>query len=208
MSRREDPTGWPATLTAGSLVLRPLVLRDGPAWVALRRRNETWLEPWESTPPGRRAGPPSLSGYVGYVMDQRKLASSGVAMPFAITWDGSLVGQVSVAAITRGAVQSATLGYWVDEAHAGRGIAPAAVALVTDHCLRAARLHRIEINVRPENSASLRVVAKLGFKEEGLRRGFLYVDGAWRDHVTFALLAEDLPPAGLYARWLQQSSQR
>ncbi len=73
------------------------------------------------------------------------------------------------------------------------GIAPTAVALLVDHCFSMVGLHRVEANVRPENAASLRVVTKLGFVEEGLHRRFLYIDGAWRDHLTFALLREDAP---------------
>ncbi|MDQ1702594.1 MAG: [ribosomal protein S5]-alanine N-acetyltransferase [Frankiaceae bacterium] len=207
MRHRDASTGWPVTLTAGGLVLRPLVLRDATAWVELRKRNTAWLAPWESTPPGRRVGDPTVAGFFSYALDQRRLAAEGSALPFAIVWHGALVGQISVAAVTRGAVQSASIGYWIDERHAGRGIVPTAVAMVVDHCFTAAGLHRVEINVRPENTASLRVVAKLGFREEGIRRGFLYVDGAFRDHVAFALLHEDVAPAGLLARWLARSSQ-
>jgi len=205
--RHEDSTGWPVTLSSGDVTLRPLLLRDAGAWVALRRRNADWLGPWESTPPGRRTGEPTLAGFVSYALDQRRLANEGSALPFAIVWQGVLVGQLSVASVTRGAVQSASIGYWVDEGHAGRGIVPTAVALAVDHCFTVAGLHRIEINVRPENTASLRVVAKLGFREEGIRRGFLYVDGAYRDHVAFALLHEDVRPGGLLRRWNQRSSQ-
>ena len=68
-----------------------------------------------------------------------------------------------------------------------------ALALVLDHCFGPVGLHRVEANVRPENAASLRVVRKLGFVEEGLHRRYLFIDEAWRDHRSFALLADDLP---------------
>jgi ribosomal-protein-alanine N-acetyltransferase len=207
VKRREDSTGWPVTLRSGDLTLRPLILRDAPAWVALRTRNADWLGPWESTPPGGHLGEPTLAGFVSYALDQRRLANDGSALPFAILWQGALVGQLSVASVTRGAVQSASIGYWIDEGHAGRGIVPTAVALAVDHCFVVAGLHRIEINVRPENTASLRVVAKLGFREEGLRRAFLYVDGAFRDHIAFALLDEDVRPGGLLQQWHARSAQ-
>ena len=186
--------------------MRPIVLRDATAWVALRRRNAQWIGPWESTPPGRQAGEPTVAGFLSYALDQRRLANTGLSLPFAIVWRGEFVGQISVASVTRGAVQSASIGYWVDQGHAGQGIVPTAVALVADHCFKKIGLHRLEINVRPENTASLRVVAKLGFREEGIKRGFLYVDGAYRDHVSFALLHEDVGPAGLLSRWLAQRS--
>jgi ribosomal-protein-alanine N-acetyltransferase len=69
---------------------------------------------------------------------------------------------------------------------------PEACALVIDHCFQTLALHRLEINIRPENAPSLRVVQKLGFRDEGVRKGFLHIDGAWRDHRTFALNREEL----------------
>ena len=83
---------------------------------------------------------------------------------------------------------------------AGRGITPTAVALATDYCFRAMRLHRMEICIRPENGPSLRVVEKLGFRYEGLRRRFIHIDGDWRDHFSFALVAEEVPE-GVLRRW-------
>ncbi|MFL6114493.1 MAG: GNAT family N-acetyltransferase [Catenulispora sp.] len=119
-----------------------------------------------------------------------------------------LVGQLTVSSITWGSLRSANIGYWVDEACAGRGITPTAVALAVDHCFATAGLHRIEVCIRPENAASLRVVHKLGFRPEGLRRAYLHIDGGWRDHEAFALTAEDVPE-GLLARWrVTRSSSR
>jgi ribosomal-protein-alanine N-acetyltransferase len=96
------------------------------------------------------------------------------------------------------------VGYWIDSAVAGRGIMPIAVAMVCDHGWLTMGLHRIEVNVRPENAPSLRVVDKLGFRYEGLRPRYLHIDGAWRDHVTYALNAEEVP-GGLRARLLETS---
>ena len=94
---------------------------------------------------------------------------------------------------------------------------PTAVALAADHCFTAVGLHRIEVNIRPENAASLRVVEKLGFREEGPRSAFLHIAGAWRDHRSFALTPEELPggaarplarlPAPLIESHESQSSQ-
>ena len=115
--------------------------------------------------------------------------------------DGSFAGQVTVGGIARGSLLSAYIGYWIDQRAAGRGIMPTAVAMATDHCFGEVGLHRVEINIRPENAASLRVVQKLGFREEGLRERYLHIDGAWRDHLTFALCADDVPE-GVLGRWL------
>jgi ribosomal-protein-alanine N-acetyltransferase len=111
-----------------------------------------------------------------------------------------LVGQLTVSSITWGSLRSANIGYWVDETVAGRGITPTAVALAVDHCFGPAGLHRIEVCIRPENAASLRVVDKLGFRAEGLRHAYLHIDGDWRDHEVFALTSDEVP-GGLLARW-------
>jgi [ribosomal protein S5]-alanine N-acetyltransferase len=88
-------------------------------------------------------------------------------------------------------------------------VIPTALALAVDHCFFTVGLHRIEVNIRPENHASLRVVEKLGFRQEGLRERFLHIDGDWRDHLSFALTTEDVP-GGLLQRWRasRQSAQQ
>ena len=124
-------------------------------------------------------------------------------MPFAIEVDGRFAGQVTVNNIVRGSGQFASVGYWLDRAFAGRGVMPLAVALVIDHCFTTARLHRIEIAIRPENSNSLRVVEKLGMKEYGYAPRFLHIDGEWRDHRLYAVTVEECP-GGLVRRLLDR----
>jgi ribosomal-protein-alanine N-acetyltransferase len=119
-------------------------------------------------------------------------------LPFVVTLDGRFAGQLNVAGIVRGSMDSAHIGYWVDQRVAGRGVMPTAVALVVDHCFGAVGLHRIEVNIRPENVASRRVVEKLRFRDEGIRKRYLHISGDWRDHVTYALVKEELPNGLLY----------
>jgi len=130
----------------------------------------------------------------------RAEAREGRTLPWVITLDGDLVGQVTVGGIARGSLLSGYIGYWIDSRVAGQGVTPTAVAMASDHCFDVLGLHRIEINIRPENTASLRVVEKLGFRAEGAREKYLHIDGAWRDHLTFALCREDVPE-GVLARW-------
>ncbi|WP_084128909.1 GNAT family N-acetyltransferase [Demequina sp. NBRC 110055] len=172
----------PVELARGDITLRALKRSDEAAWHALRSRNRAWLRPWEATlPPGRRE--PQLT-FAGLVRRERRQWRDDAGYPFVITSNGDLVGRVAVAGIRWGAECGASIGYWIDEAHAGRGMTPTAVALATEHCF-AAGLHRVEVAVRPENAASVRVAEKLGFVEEGLRRSYLYIDGDWRDHRVF-----------------------
>lgn len=188
---------WPVTLVDGDVAVRSLRLRDAAAWVEVRQANESWLARWEGSP--AQLGPPLASWadrhtapvYAAMLRALRTEAKGGRGLPFVVTWQGRLVGQVTVANIVRGAFDSCYVGYWVDGRYAGRGIAPTALALAADHCFRTLGLHRIEANVRPENTASRRVVEKLGFREEGLHQRYLYIDGEWRDHVCFALTNDD-----------------
>jgi ribosomal-protein-alanine N-acetyltransferase len=115
----------------------------------------------------------------------------GAMLPFQVCYGERLVGQMNVSNVVRGALRSCSVGYWVDSAVAGRGITPTALALVIDHCLTAVRMHRVEIDIRPENTASLRVVEKLGIRQEAYYKGYLDIDGAWRDHLGFAITVEE-----------------
>jgi len=91
------------------------------------------------------------------------------------------------------------MGYWIDERVANQGIMTTAVALVTEHLFTSAHMHRIEIAIRPENVPSNRIVTKLGFQFEGVRKSFLHIDGQWRDHNVYVMLQEDFS-AGLVTR--------
>jgi len=193
--------GWPAVLTHGDVTVRPLTRTDAHAWADARRRSAAWLHPWDATvPPGVTARP---STFPVLVRRLRRQARAGVTYPFAIEVQdqgvGRFAGQVTVNNIVRGSAQFASIGYWIDQRYAGRGITPLAVALVIDHCFTTAGLHRIEICIRPENSNSLRVVEKLGIHEIGYAPRFLHIDGAWRDHRIFAITVEECPD-GLVAR--------
>ena len=149
--------------------------------------------------PAAGVGGRSRRGYRALTRDLIRQASAGRALPFVVTYDGEMVGQLTVTGITWGSARWAQVGYWIDEGHAGRGIMPVAVALACDHCFRTMGLHRIEIAIRPENVASLRVVEKLGFTQIGLAPRYLHINGQWRDHLLFALTVEEVPD-GVLAR--------
>jgi ribosomal-protein-alanine N-acetyltransferase len=192
---------WPVALRedtrGGVVVLRPLRRRDGNDWMRLRSDNSAWLEPWEATSPDGETGSTTFGEYVRALSAQ---ARAGTSLPFAVELDGALVGQLTVSSISYGSLRSAAIGYWIAREAAGRGVIPTGVAMATDYCFSVLGLHRVEINIRPENAPSLRVVEKLGFRDEGVRQRFLHIQGAWRDHRTFALTAEEIPE-GLLARW-------
>jgi ribosomal-protein-alanine N-acetyltransferase len=190
-------SSWEVELRHGRVGLRPLSMRDAGAWREVRSRNADWLRPWEATvPPGTDSVPRSFRGLV---RDLRKQAREERALPFAVIVDGVFVGQVTVMNIVKGSARWGQVGYWVDRRHAGQNVIPTAVALAVDHCLLVLGLHRIEVAIRPENVASLRVVEKLGFTEVGYARRYLHIDGDWRDHKIFQVTREEVGP-GLLAR--------
>ena len=101
---------------------------------------------------------------------------------------GRLVGQLNLGNIVRRAFCSAYAGYWVDSRVAGRGIIPTALALAVDHAFGAGGLHRIEVNIRPENRPSAGGWWRSsGFREEAYHPRYLHIDGAWRDHLGYAM---------------------
>lgn len=140
-------------------------------------------------PPGDRTAPKTFRSLV---RDLRRQAREGRALPFAVIVDEEFAGQLTVSNIIGGSARWGQVGYWIDQRHAGRGVIPTAVALVVDHCLLELGLHRIEVAIRPENTASLRVVEKLGFTEVGYAPRYLHIDGDWRDHRLFAVTVEEI----------------
>jgi ribosomal-protein-alanine N-acetyltransferase len=194
---------WPATLTArrvggAPVILRPLHVKERRQWEALRAENTEWLRPWEATSPEPTAA--GLS-FRQLLRQFDREAGEGRLQPFVIETEGRLVGQMHLFGIAWGSLRSASAGYWVAQSVAGQGIVPFALAAACDHAFLVLGLHRVEVNIRPENTASLRVVEKLGFREEGLRRLFLHIDGQWRDHRSFALTTEDLGPRSMVELW-------
>jgi ribosomal-protein-alanine N-acetyltransferase len=197
--------GWPTRLgplrvRAGEVALRPVWLRDATVWSRIRIRDEQHLAPWEPSMPGTWEQRHAAAEWPGRWMQLRAAGRRGVALPFAVTLDGRFVGHVMVGNVVREPLLSAYVGYWVDAAAANGGAITAAVALVVDHCFGPVGLHRLEATVRPENAASLRVLAKLGFRHEGVFRRYLDVDGGWRDHECHALTADEIRPGGAVGR--------
>ena len=113
-------------------------------------------------------------------------------LPFVIELDGQFAGQLTIGNVTHGALRSAWIGYWVTKQFNGAGVATAALALGLDHAFGPVMLHRVEATVRPENVASRAVLAKAGFREEGLLKRYLDVDGAWRDHLLVGITIEEV----------------
>ncbi|MQA05626.1 MAG: GNAT family N-acetyltransferase [Streptosporangiales bacterium] len=191
---------WLVELTEGPVGLRPLRVRDARTWRDVRLRNDHWLAPWEATLPAGAALEASRHGYTALARALLREAKHGYSLPWVVTYDGEFAGQLTIGSIAWGSACAGQAGYWIDQRFAGRGVTPTALALAVDHCFGVVGLHRIEANIRPENERSRRVVEKLGFREEGLRRRFLHINGQWCDHLCYALTVEDAPN-GVLSRW-------
>ena len=186
------------SLSDGAVGIRPIRLRDSRALEKELIDNRSWLRQWEATNPH---GPASFDTRAS-IRSLQASARAGHGLPFVMEHDGELAGQLNVSSISYGSLASATIGYWVAERFAGKGLTPTSVALATDYCFFQLGLHRMEICIRPENGPSLRVVQKLGFRYEGLRRRYIHINGDWRDHFCFALVAEEVRE-GVLERWVR-----
>jgi len=178
---------WPVVIKFGSLELRPLRIRDRRQWNRVRNTNRDWLKTWEATLP-RIPGEDdktNLPSYFQMINAYNREGRAQRSISLAIWFEGVLVGQISMGGIIFGALRGAHIGYWIDQAFCNRGLTTQAVDLLTEHGFSSLLLHRIEINVRPENVASRRVAEKAGYTLEGERPRYLHIDGQWRDHLCF-----------------------
>lgn len=199
MSPLAHPIETPAPLVSGEVGIRAIRIRDARTLQRLLTENRTWLEQWEATYPGGGGAVPGSTPMRPVIRALQRQQRDGAGITFVITYRGQVVGQLSLSDVSGGALRSASVGYWVSQEVAGRGITPVAVALAIDYAMTSLRLHRIEICIRPENTASLRVVEKLGMPPEGRRLAYIHIAGAWRDHDSFAVTSEEIPD-GMLAR--------
>jgi ribosomal-protein-alanine N-acetyltransferase len=187
------------TLTHGDIGLRIIRTKDAKTIERLVLGNREWLRPWEATNPHA----PMSFDFRSQIRSLLRQLETSDALPFVILYQGEIVGQLNVANILHGSVSSCVIGYWIAPEVAGLGITPTAVALAMDYMFNAVGLHRVEIDIRPENGASIRVVQKLGLRYEGLKKNYIHINGDWRDHYIFALTIEEVKD-GVLNRWLQK----
>ena len=174
------------------VMLRPLAAHDFAAWREVRLRNEAWLVPWEPlkspTLPDPTRERPAFEARCA-ARDRERAADS--AYPFGIFVDQQFAGEINLNNITRGALQGATIGYWIDQARAGNAYTSEAVVVVAAYAFEQLQLHRLEICIVPRNTNSRRVVDKLAFRSEGVAERYLEINGTWEDHVRYAITADE-----------------
>jgi [ribosomal protein S5]-alanine N-acetyltransferase len=180
------------TLLGRRIVLRALTVADFPAWQEVRRRNVDWLTKWE---PVRVPGQPDVvddrDAFAVRCSARQRERQLGTGYGFGIFVEGEFAGEINLSSVQRGPFQSAYVGYWIDERHAGRGYTPEAVVVAARYAFEELGLHRLQIAIIPRNRASRRVVEKLALREEGVALRYLEINGVWEDHVRYALTVEE-----------------
>jgi ribosomal-protein-alanine N-acetyltransferase len=177
-------------LDGEDVYLRPAKLADFEKWRQLRAESRSFLTPWEPVWP---IDDLSKTAFQRRVLRQDRERLEDIAHGYLIfrTRDDELLGGVTLGNIRRGVAQCATLGYWMGQRHAGLGFMRKAVTALLRHAFCDMRLHRIEAACAPHNERSRRLLEKLGFQREGFARGYLLIDGAWQDHLLFAMLENE-----------------
>ena len=188
----------PINLHGRRVVLRTLQDADYESWLEVRRRCHEWLVKWEPRSAHAAHLAEDERSFVSRCSIRERERQMGTGFGFGVFFEGRFVGEITLSSIQRGPLQSAFVGYWIDQAVAGRGLMPESVVTVLQYAFETLRLHRVEINIIPRNAASRRVVEKLGLRFEGIAERYLEIDGAWEDHAHYAITAEE---------WLDRAPQ-
>lgn len=179
-------------LHTSRLVLRGLEPADFVQWSQVRLGCESWLRKWEPLPPPGAPDPSrDRAAFITRCNARERERQLGTGYANSLWYDGQFVGEINVNNVIRGAFSSGHVGYWVDEAQAGKGFIPEGLVGVFGHIFDRVGLHRLQISIIPRNSASRRVVEKLGIRAEGIAQGYLQINGRWEDHVRYAITAEE-----------------
>ncbi|WP_319458904.1 GNAT family protein [Micromonospora sp. RTP1Z1] len=181
------PTSLP-----GGVILRPLDFGDAPALLDAYIRSREHLRPFDPVRPDSFWTLAGQQSRLDTMMQQQK---EGRLLACAMLRDGRVLGCATLNTIVFGPFCSASLGYWVEPAEVGRGLASAAVAALCRIADEELGLHRIEASTSPLNLASQRVLAKNGFEQWGTARKYLHINGRWQDSHLFQRILNDRPPS-------------
>ncbi len=190
------------------LELRPLVASDYPAYSEVRIRNEEWLTPWESLRvPGQVDPARDRAAFAARCSARERERQLGAGYGFGLFVQQAFAGEINLNSIHRGPFQNAYIGYWIDQAHAGRSYMSEAVVTLVKFAFEDLRLHRLQIAIIPRNHRSRRVMEKLRIRSEGVALRYLEINGVWEDHVRYAITLEEWEKrsAELHADWLDRS---
>ncbi|MGV9009062.1 GNAT family N-acetyltransferase [Brevundimonas sp.] len=168
---------------------------DYEAWADLRHASHAYLQPWEPLWPDDDL---SRAAYKRRMSVYQREMEAGNAWPFFVfaERDRQLLGAITLSNVRRGVAETATLGYWIGQRHAGRGFGTAAVRATLDYAFDELRLHRVEAACVPHNHASRRALEKSGFALEGRAKAYLKINGDWADHLLFGVVNDGVARGG------------
>jgi ribosomal-protein-alanine N-acetyltransferase len=183
-------SGSTQELAGRRVTLRMLRPDDYEEWSEVRRRCRDWLAPWEPRVPPEYQEPDrrSFAARCGIREGERQLGSG---YGFGIFVGKRFAGEINLSSVQRGPFQNAYVGYWIDKALAGNGYVPEALVVLARFAFEDLGLHRLQVAIIPRNHASRRVVEKLGFRDEGIAKRYLEINGIWEDHIRYAMTAEE-----------------
>jgi len=191
--RTATPSDLGPVIEAEKVVLRTPQMSDYPTWAELRAASHEFLTPWEPLWATDELSRASFRRRVRhYLRDLRE--DVGYALFILAAMSGYLVGGLTLCNVRRGVTQSCTLGYWIGAKYAQQGYMTAAVRAVIPFVFDSLELHRLEAACLPNNTASIKLLERTGFRREGLARRYLRINGVWQDHLLYALLDSDPRP--------------
>ena len=205
--RHPARTASPVRLYGRRVLLRPLAASDFRSWSEVRQRNAEWLTVWEPSRPIHQPDPVTdRAAFAARCQQRDRDRGAGTAFQFGLFIDQQVAGEVNLNNVIRGAMQSGTIGYWIDQRHAGRSYVAEAVVVLFQFAFEQLMLHRIEICIVPRNERSHRVMQKLGIREEGIAQRYLEINGTWEDHVRYGITVEEWQARRdeLLAAWIER----
>jgi ribosomal-protein-alanine N-acetyltransferase len=190
--RHPSRAGSAIRLYGRRVMLRPLAASDYRAWSEVRRHNADWLTVWEPSRPAFQPDPVTdRNAFAARCQQRDRDRTNGSAYQFGLFLDEQVIGEVNLNNVIRGAMQSATIGYWIDQRHAGHAYTAEAVVVVMQFAFEQLALHRVEICIVPRNHRSRRIMEKLAIRDEGTAARYLEINGTWEDHVRYGITAEE-----------------
>jgi ribosomal-protein-alanine N-acetyltransferase len=184
------PGGQQPVIRGENVYLRYPRVADFFAWSRLRSESREFLVPWEPSWATDELSKGAFRRRLKKYQRETRLDSAYAFFVFR-TEDNALLGGCTLSNVRRGVTQCCALGYWVGERFARQGYMFDAVRALVPFIFKTLGLHRIEAACLPSNDPSRSLLAKAGFREEGLARRYLQINGEWQDHVLFALLADE-----------------
>jgi ribosomal-protein-alanine N-acetyltransferase len=190
--RHPSRSNSPVRLYGRRVMLRPLAANDFRTWSEVRQHNADWLTVWEPSRPLHQPDPVTdRSAFAARCQQRDRDRAAGTAYQFGLFVDQQVAGEVNLNNVVRGAMQSGTIGYWIDQRQAGNSYVAEAVAVVMQFGFEQLSLHRLEICIVPRNDRSRRIMEKLNIRDEGIAQRYLEINGTWEDHIRYGITVEE-----------------